>query len=274
MGTISVGHENSQSIDLHYEDRGDGPPIVLVHGWAIASGIWDRQVPALLDAGYRVVTYDRRGCGRSTQTSLGRDVDTYAEDLAHLLSVLNLHDVTLVGFSSGAFDIVRFLGTYGADLARAAVLVGAPPPDTQATPHWPQPGAADVRVKDAVLVDRPGYLKTWVRKALAGGAAVGESTVQALWQLAVSSTTTASLLDALQAMPADVDDDLKRIAIPLLLIHGGADALMPAVSCAQLTRDRVPDVRVRLIDGAPHALLWTHHEQVNDEVLDLLRALS
>ena len=138
MGTITVGQENSTPVELYYEDHGTGSPVVLIHGWPLSGASWEKQTAALLDAGHRVIIYDRRGFGRSSKPSVGYDYDTFAADLDALLTALDLTDVSLVGFSMGTGEVTRYLGTYGSTRVRKAVLVGAIAPFLLKTPDNPE----------------------------------------------------------------------------------------------------------------------------------------
>src|ERR1051325_44608 len=160
MSTITVGKENGTPIDLYYEDHGSGSPVVLIHGWPLSGASWEKQTAALLAAGHRVITYDRRGFGRSSKPSVGYDYDTFAADLDAVLSALNLTDGSLVGFSMGTGEVIRYIGKHGTKRVRKAVLIGTLGPYLVKTPDNPEGVDRSVfdGIKTAIKADRPAFL--------------------------------------------------------------------------------------------------------------------
>ena len=272
MSLLNLGQENSRPTQLHYEDLGCGRPVVLVHGWPLASGCWEKQRPALLQAGHRVISYERRGYGRSSRTTVGLDDDTFAEDLHYLLRALDLHDAALVGHATGAVDILRCLGTYGDERVARAVLIAGPPPAPEGPQTWPFGG--DLRgMQCAFEADRPALLKRFIDAAVDAGPAldppVSHSAARALWLRALDdSLGTGS--DGLSGWCADLRDDLPRIGVPTLVMHGSRDRICPLEHTGARLAEAVVGSRLIVIDGAPHALLWTHAAQVNGELIAFL----
>ncbi len=247
MHFITVGRENSGPIRICYEDRGSGAPVVLVHGYLLDGHSWEKQEAALLDAGTRVITYDRRGFGSSSRPSVGYDYDTLAADLNALLSELDLHDVTLVGFSAGSGEVTRYLAAYGSGRVRGAALLAPLPPFLLRTADNPE--GIDRSVFDEFMADisadRPAATKTFLDRFynidLLGGSHV-----------------------------EDFRGDLPRIDVPVLVVQGSQDRILPP----EATGDRLPalirNVRRVVIQGGPNAIIWTHADQVNRALLDFI----
>lgn len=261
---IDVGRENSTVIELQVDDLGFGPPVLLLHGWPLSSRVWAPQLPALLAAGRRVITVDRRGFGRSTRCSQGFDLDTLADDLKCVLDRLDLADAVVVAHDLGAAELLRYLGSFGGERLRAAVLVAPPPP---APP-------TDGLVLPAV--EHAAALRRWIDEAcapdtLAPDRRLGADARHALWLDAVDHGIVA-LQEGLAALQAvDLRDDLPRIGLPVLVLQGGADRRWPAGSAAEPVAEAIAGARLQRIDGAPHGLLWTHADEVNAALLAFLR---
>src|SRR5580704_9193766 len=199
MSYITVGKENSSDIELYYEDHGSGQPVVLIHGYPLSGASWEKQMPVLLDAGYRVITYDRRGFGKSSQPTAGYNYDTFAEDLHKLVTQLKLRDFTLVGFSMGGGEVARYFGKYGSSGVSKAVFVSAVPPFLLKTPDNPEgvDGAVFEGIQKAVVVDRytffTEFFKNFYNTDVLLGKRVSEQAVQASWNVAATASATASL---------------------------------------------------------------------------------
>src|SRR6266481_5479502 len=199
MPYITIGRENSGDIELYYEDHGSGEPIVLIHGYPLSGASWEKQVPALLEAGYRVITYDRRGFGKSSQPATGYNYDTFAEDLHKLVSELKLHDFTLVGFSMGGGEVARYLGKYGSSGVSKAVIISGVPPYLLKTADNPEGVDASVfdGLQQAVMADRyaffTGFFQNFYNTDVLLGKRISAQAVQASWNIAASSSATASL---------------------------------------------------------------------------------
>jgi len=270
---MEVGRENGDAIELFCEDRGRGTPVVLVHGWPLPSSCWDKQVGVLVDAGYRVVTYDRRGSGRSSSPSFGYDYDTMADDLAHLLARLDLQSCMLVGFSTGCGDIVRYMGTYGAErVERVALIAPLPPAGLCAERELAQHvdclfNAVAQRLSD----DRPAFLWEFLAKSHGRDGtpidhSISEAALRAQWTQALAGSHHAALA-SVATWRTDLRDDLARIGVPVLLLHGGADTVLPQELTSQPMAAALEDSRLAVMDGAPHGLLWTHADAVATELL-------
>jgi pimeloyl-ACP methyl ester carboxylesterase len=275
MSSIAVGRENSSSIDLYYEDHGSGRPVVLVHGWPLSGTSWEKQVAALLPAGYRVVTYDRRGFGQSGRPTKGYDYDTLADDLHKLLTHLDLYEVTLVGFAMGTGEVARYLGAYGSKRVRSTVFLASVPPFLLKTPD--NPGGVEVEViesmKQSLAADRPAYLARFLADFydfhVFGGERVSEQIVQLSWNVAAAASPTGTL-DCVSAWTTDFRNDLRRVDVPALVVHGNADRILPIAATGVPLHDRLRRSRLVVIEGGPHGFIWTHAEQVNRELLDFL----
>jgi pimeloyl-ACP methyl ester carboxylesterase len=275
MGSVVVDQDSSGSIDLYYEDHGTGRPVVLIHGWPLSGASWEKQVAALLSAGYRVLCYDRRGFGKSSKPATGYDFDTLADDLHQVLSGLDLHDVTLVGFAMGTGELARYLGAYGAKRVRSAVFLASLPPFLLKTPD--NPGGLDADVFEAIgrclTADRPAYLTTFLRDFynvdVFGGDRVSEDVVQESWNVAMSASPQGTR-DCVTAWTTDFRPDCRRVDVPALVVHGDADRILPLAATGAPLHERLPTSRFVVIHGAPHGLTWTHAEHVNRELLAFL----
>ena len=275
MGIVTVGRENTAPIDLYYEDNGSGSPVVLLHGWPVDSRSWEPQLPALVQAGHRVVTYDRRGFGRSSRPSTGYDFDTLAADLDTLLTTLDLRDATLVGFSLGTGEVARYVGRYGTDRLRGCVLIESLAPSFAKSADNPQGAdrAAVDGVQQAVLADRyawiTGLLGDFLNLDDYLGTRVSEETVRAMWQACAGASPIATWA-APEGWLDDFTQDITTMTVPTLIIHGTADRILPIDGQGRRLHAALPDARYVEIEGGPHVLCVTHHDDVNRELLDFL----
>jgi pimeloyl-ACP methyl ester carboxylesterase len=276
MSYLTVGKENSGTIDLYYEDHGKGRPVVLIHGWPLSSKSWEKQVPALLDAGYRVVTYDRRGFGNSSKPTFGYDYDTLAEDLHRLMTELDLADATLVGFSMGGGEVARYLGTHGSDRVEQAVFISAIPPFLLKTADNPEgvDGSVFDGIMDSIAADRPaflsGFLLDFYNVDVFKGDRVSDEVVRLSWNIAAAASPRGTL-DCVPAWLTDFRDDLISIDVPVLVIHGDADRIVPFAASGKRTHELVRGSRLVVVEGGPHGITWTHAGRVNRELLDFLK---
>jgi non-heme chloroperoxidase len=276
MSLVNVGIENSIHINLHYEDLGTGKPVVLIHGWPLNGASWEKQTAALLEAGYRVIAYDRRGFGQSTKPSTGYEYDTLAQDLDKLLAKLDLQDVTLVGFSMGGGEVARYLGRYGSARISKAVFIGAIPPYLQQADDNPDGVDPSVftGIKQALHVDRPaflaGFLQNFYNVDVLGGTRISEQVVQANWNTAVTASPKATS-DCVTAWGTDFRKDIEKINIPTLIIHGDADRIVPVSASATRMKTAIKNAKLVLVKDAPHGLIWTHADDVNSELLGFLK---
>ena len=278
MPFITVGAENGADIALHYNDHGDGEPIVLIHGYPLDGNSWERQERALLAAGHRCISYDRRGFGRSSQPATGYDYDTLAADLKALLDHVALdRDVTLVGFSMGTGEVTRYLGTYGSAGIGRAVLIGALPPYLLRADDNPQGVPKDVfeGLEQAVVADRYAFFDAFLGNVYGTDATVPERLSPAAFRASAQLAARRGPYAASACIGTWLTDfrrDLPKIDIPVLAIHGTADRVLPlAVTTARLRDERlIADLTVVEIAGAPHNVGWTHPHEVNSALLAFL----
>jgi len=275
MPYINVGKENSGSIDLYYEDHGSGKPVVLIHGYPLSGASWEKQVPGLIAAGHRVITYDRRGFGKSGQPTTGYDYDTFAEDLRKLVTTLELREFALVGFSMGGGEVARYLGKYGTQGVSKAVFLSSVPPYLVKAPDNPEGVDLSVfqGIEKSVAADRyaffTDFFKNFYNTDLLLGKRVSDQAVHASWNLAAGASATASVA-CVRTWYTDFRKDLARIDIPTLVMHGDADRILPITASGLRTAKLVKGARLVVVEGGPHAINWTHADKVNPELLDFL----
>ena len=276
MPHISVGKENSGSIDLYYEDHGEGPPVVLIHGYPLSGRAWDKQLPVLLEAGHRVITYDRRGFGKSSQPVSGYDYDTFAADLNVLLTELNLTDITLVGHSMGTGEVTRYLGAYGSAAIARGVLISPIPPFLLQAGDNPEglPGSLFDGFAGAAKADGPawmkGFLDNFYNIDLLGSTLVSDQAFQASWNDATAASAAAAVA-CIATWGTDFRADLPKIDVPMLVIQGDADRILPFPNTGKRLPGLISDMQLVVINGGPHAIAWTHASQVNEALLTFLK---
>ncbi len=276
MPAITVGQEDNAGIEIYYEDHGAGQPVVLIHGYPLSGRAWDKQVPVLLKAGHRVITYDRRGFGQSSQPATGYDYDTFAADLSTLLEHLDLRDAVLAGHSMGTGEVTRYLGRYGSARVAKGVLVSPIPP--YLLQAGDNPGGVPQDLFDgfaqAARADTPawmkGFLDTFYNFDILRGTLVSEQAWQASWNLAVTASATAAVA-CIGTWTTDFRDDLPKIDVPVLVVQGDADQVLPLDKTGQRLPGLIKDVELVVVEGAPHAIAWTHADRVNTALLDFLR---
>ena len=277
MPTVTVGQENNTDIEIYYEDHGAGQPVVLIHGYPLSGRGWDKQVPALLEAGYRVITYDRRGFGKSSQATTGYDYDTFAADLNTLLEYLDLRDAVLAGHSMGTGEVTRYLGHYGSARVAKGVLVAPIPPYLLQAGDNPEgvPQSLFDGFVQAARADTPawmkGFLDNFYNMDTLRGTLVSEQAFQASWNLAVTASATAAVA-CIPTWATDFRDDLPKIDVPMLVIQGDADQVLPLDKTGKRLPDLIKDVQLTVVEGGPHAIPWTHAGQVNTALLDFIRS--
>jgi non-heme chloroperoxidase len=275
MPYVTVGKENSGNIELYYEDHGAGHPVVLIHGYPLSGASWEKQTAALLTAGHRVITYDRRGFGKSSQPTAGYNYDTFAEDLRGLITHLELRDFALVGFSMGGGEVVRYIGKYGSKGVSKAVIVSGVPPYLLKTADNPEGVDASVfeGIKQAVAGDRYAFFteffKNFYNTDVLLGKRVSEETVRASWNLAAGCSATASLA-CVPTWHEDFRKDVEKIDVPTLVLHGDADRILPISASGARTGKLIKGARLVVVKGGPHCITWTHAEEVNAELLSFL----
>jgi non-heme chloroperoxidase len=275
MPYISVGKENSGNIDLYYEDHGLGKPVVLIHGYPLSGASWEKQTAALLAAGHRVITYDRRGFGKSSQPTSGYNYDTFAEDLHKLVTQLELRDFALAGFSMGGGEVARYIGKYGTKGVSKAVFIASVPPFLLKTQDNPEgvDGSVFEGIQKAVAADRyaffTGFFKNFYNTDVLLGKRVSEEAVQASWNVAAGASATASFA-CVPTWHEDFRKDLTRVDIPALVIHGDADRIVPISAAGLRTAKLIKGSRLAVVKDGPHCITWTHAEEVNRELLTFL----
>ena len=277
MATVTVGQENNTEIEIYYEDHGSGQPVVLIHGYPLSGRAWDKQVTVLLEAGYRVITYDRRGFGQSSQPTSGYDYDTFAADLNTLLEHLDLRDAVLAGHSMGTGEVTRYLADYGSARIDKGVLVSPIPPYLLQAGDNPEgvPQALFDGFVQAARADVPawmkGFLDNFYNMETLRGTLVSDQAWQASWNLAVTASVTAAVA-CIGTWTTDFRDDLPKIDVPTLVIHGDADQVLPVDKTASRLPGLIKDMRLLVVEGGPHAIPWTHADQVNTALLEFIRS--
>jgi len=275
MPYVTVGKENSGNIDLYYEDHGSGTPVVLIHGYPLSGASWEKQTAVLLAAGHRVVTYDRRGFGKSSQPTAGYNYDTFAEDLHKLVTKLALHDFALAGFSMGGGEVARYIGKYGSKGVSKAVFISSVPPFLLKTPDNPEgvDGSVFEGIQKAIAADRYAFFteffKNFYNTDVLLGKRVSEQAVQASWNVAAGASATASLA-CVPTWHEDFRKDLARVDVPSLVIHGEADRIVPIAASGHRTAKLIQKARLLVVKDGPHCITWTHAEQVNAELVSFL----
>ena len=275
MPYVTVGRENSGDIGLYYEDHGSGDSVVLIHGYPLSGASWEKQVSALLSTGRRVITYDRRGFGKSSQPTSGYNYDTFAEDLHKLVTQLNLRNFALVGFSMGGGEVARYIGKYGSNGVSHAVFVSSVPPyllKTADNPDGVDAGVFD-GIQKAIAADRYAFFteffKNFFNTDVFLGKRISQEAVQASWNVAAAASATASLA-CVPTWHEDFRADLGRVDVPTLVIHGDADRIVPINASGQKTAKLVQGARLVTIKDGPHAVNWTHANEVNAELVNFL----
>lgn len=274
MGMITVGKENSTPIEIYYEDHGRGRPVVLSHGWPLSGAAWEKQLPALLSAGYRVITYDRRGFGKSSQPTVGYDYGTFADDLHKLMTTLDLHDVTLVGHSMGSGEVAGYIGKYGTSQVRRAVFVSALPFFVKSAdnPNGVDPSVPE-GVAKALVADRPAFLSSFLadfyNTDVQLGKRVSPQVVQGSWNTAYGASAFGTVA-CVSAWGTNFRADVARVDVPALIIHGDADRILPYATTAVPLSKAIKGAQLVTVKDGPHGIPWTHGAEVNDALLHFL----
>ncbi len=275
MPYVKVGQENSGSIDIYYEDHGSGQPVVLIHGYPLSSRAWDKQVPVLLDDGRRVIAYDRRGFGKSSQPVSGYDYDTFASDLHTLLETLDLRDVVLVGHSMGTGEVTRYLGRFGSSRVAKGVLISPIPPFLLQTPDNMEgiPASAFDGFVQSARQDASawmkGFLDLFFNIDKFRGTLVSDQYYQSCWNIAVSASATATVA-CIPTWETDFRADLPKLDVPMLVIQGDDDNVLPYPKTGKRLPGLIRGLQTDVIENGPHAICWTHADQVNSALLKFL----
>ena len=277
MPHVNVGSENSGSIELYYEDHGSGSPVVLIHGYPLSGRAWDKEVPVLLEAGCRVITYDRRGFGKSSQPTSGYDYDTFAADLNVLMETLDLHDATLVGHSMGTGEVTRYLSSYGSERVDRGVLVSPIPPFLLQADDNPEgvPGSVFDGFAKNAKADMPAWMKSFLEQFFSTGtgrdSSVSDEAFQANWNLATGASATAAVA-CVATWQTDFRGDLPKIDVPILVVQGDADQVLPFEATGKRLPALLDDAQLVVVGGGSHAIPWTHADQVNNALLQFIGA--
>jgi non-heme chloroperoxidase len=275
MPYIAVGTENSSTIELHYEDHGAGQPVVLIHGYPLNGNSWEKQIPVLVKAGHRVITYDRRGFGKSSQAGTGYNYDTFAEDLHKLIAHLGLHDFALVGFSMGGGEVARYIGKYGSKGVSKAVILSGVPPFLLKTADNPEGVDQSVfdGIEKAIVADRYAFFteffKNFYNTDVLLNKRVSEAALQASWNVAAGCSPAASLA-CVATWHEDFRKDVAKIDVPTLVMHGDADRILPINAAGARTGKLIKGARMVVVKDGPHCISWTHADEVNTELVNFL----
>jgi non-heme chloroperoxidase len=275
MPYVTVGTENSAPIKIHYEDHGSGQPILLIHGYPLNGNSWERQERELLAAGYRVINYDRRGFGRSSQPTVGYDYDTFSADLNKLLEHLDLNDIVLVGFSMGTGEVTRYLARYGSARVRKAALLGTIPPFLLKRDDNPEGVDGEVfeDIKAAIVDDRYAYFQDFLNNFYnvdkLGGSRISDRAWQASFNVAAGASPYATYA-CVETWTTDFREDLPKIDVPVLVLHGTEDRILPFEATAARLPALLADCELVAVEGGPHNIGWTHPEEVNRALLEFL----
>ena len=275
MAKLTGGNENGTPIKLYYEDHGSGTPVVLIHGWPLSGRSWESQVPALVDAGHRVITYDRRGFGWSSQPWGGYDYDIFAADLDALLTHLDLRGVALVGFSMGGGEVVRYIARYGTDRVAKAVLASAVPPFLYKSDDNPDGGLDDATIagfQAAVTSDRIAFLDAFTTNFFSAGGELKVSEAQRFYARDIAAfASPKGTLDCIAAFGlTDFRGDVAKVTVPTLVIHGDSDAIVPFEVSGKRSAALIPGAKLVLIEGGPHGVNASHPEEFNSALLEFL----
>ena len=275
MTRVQVGTENGAPVELHYDDHGTGSPVVLIHGWPLSGRSWENQVPALIAAGHRVITYDRRGFGASSQPWNGYDYDTFAADLDALLGHLDVSDATLVGFSMGGGEVARYLSRYGTARVARAVFAAAVPPFLYRSSDNPDGGLDDETIgqfESGVIGDRIAFLDGFTTNFFTASDALLVSEPQRLYHRTIAEfASPKGTLDCIAAFGrTDFRGDIAKIDVPTLVIHGDSDGIVPFEVSGKRTHESIEGSTLALIEGGPHGINATHPQEFNQALLDFL----
>ena len=275
MTKLTVGTENGAPVQIYFEDYGAGTPVVLIHGFPLSGRTWENQVPALIEAGHRVITYDRRGFGDSSQPWGGYDYDTFAADLNVLMEHLDLREAALVGFSMGGGEVVRYIATYGSERVTKAVLAAAVPPYLYKSTDNPDGGLDDAAIsgmENAIKADRLAFLDEFCTNFFSAGTELKVSQEQREYARDICAfASPKATLDCIGAFArTDFRDDLPKVTVPTLVIHGDSDAIVPFEVSGKRTAAAISGSELVVVKGAPHGFNASHAKEFNAALLDFL----
>ncbi|WP_413191226.1 alpha/beta fold hydrolase [Psychrobacter sp. AT9] len=278
MPYVNVAQQDEQSVDLYYEVQGTGKPVVLIHGWPLSGRAWEAQLPALVEAGYQVITYDRRGFGQSSKPWSGYDYDTLAQDLKALMDELDLTDATIVGFSMGGGEVARYLGNFGSERISKAVLASAVPPYLFKADDNPDGALAEADIQeflDGVSGDRIAFLNDFTKNFFtpADGKLLVSKPMRLYNRDIASFASAKATYDCVKSFAyTDFRDDLKKFDVPTLVIHGNADQIVPIEASGQRSHDMIADSQLHIVEGGPHGINVTHAKEFNDTLIAFLNS--
>ena len=276
MPYATVATQDDQPVELYYETQGTGKPVILIHGWPLSGRAWEAQLPALVEAGYQVITYDRRGFGQSSKPWNGYDYDTLAQDLKGLMEALDLQDATIVGFSMGGGEVARYLGKYGSERVSKAVLASAVPPYLFKTDDNPDGGLEESDIQgflDGVSDDRIAFLNDFTKNFFTpkDGKLLVSKPMRLYNRDIAAFASAKATLDCVKSFSyTDLRDDLKAFDVPTLVIHGDADQIVPIEASGERSHDMIADSRLHVIEGGPHGINVTHSEEFNKALIAFL----
>lgn len=276
MPYVTVATQDDQPVELYYEVQGSGKPVVLIHGWPLSGRAWESQLMALVEAGYQVITYDRRGFGQSSQPWEAYDYDTLAQDLKALMDELDLQDATIVGFSMGGGEVARYLGNYGSNRVSKAVLASAVPPYLFKADDNPDGGLEEADVQeflDGVSGDRIAFLNDFTKNFFTpkDGKLLVSKPMRLYNRDIASHASAKATYDCVKSFAyTDFRDDLKKFDVPTLVIHGDADQIVPFEVSGERSHEMIADSQLHIIEGGPHGINVTHSEEFNKALIAFL----
>ena len=276
MPYVTVATQADQPVDLYYEVQGIGKPVVLIHGWPLSGRSWEPQIAPLVEAGFQVITYDRRGFGQSSKPWEGYDYDTLAQDLKALMEELDLKDAAIVGFSMGGGEVARYLGQYGSDRVSKAVLASAVPPYLFKADDNPDGGLEEQDVQqflDGVSGDRIAFLNDFTKTFFTpkDGKLLVSKPLRLYHREIATFASPKATYDCVKSFAyTDFRDDLKALDVPTLVIHGDADQIVPFEVSGQRSHDMIADSQLHIIEGGPHGNNVTHAKEFNQVLIDFL----
>ena len=278
MPYATVATQDDQPVELYYETQGTGKPVVLIHGWPLSGRAWEAQLPALVEAGYQVITYDRRGFGQSSKLWDGYDYDTLAQDLKGLMEALDLQDATIVGFSMGGGEVARYLGKYGSERVSKAVLASAVPPYLFKADDNPDGGLEEADIQgflDGVSDDRIAFLNDFTKNFFTpkDGKSLVSKPMRLYNRDIAAFASAKATFDCVKSFSyTDFRDDLKAFDVPTLVIHGDADQIVPFEASGERSHDMIADSKLHVVEGGPHGINVTHSEEFNKTLIAFLNS--
>ena len=278
MPYATVATQDDQPVELYYETQGTGKPVILIHGWPLSGRAWEAQLPALVEAGYQVITYDRRGFGQSSKPWNGYDYDTLAQDLKGLMDALDLQDATIVGFSMGGGEVARYLGKYGSERVSKAVLASAVPPYLFKADDNPDGGLEESDIQgflDGVSDDRIAFLNDFTKNFFTpkDGKLLVSKPMRLYNRDIAAFASAKATFDCVKSFSyTDFRDDLKAFDVPTLVIRGDADQIVPFEASGERSHDMIADSKLHVVEGGPHGINATHSEEFNKTLIAFLNS--